>query len=59
VNTGRPPKRSVSIPIGRRATEPSRTGMATRSAVCDAFRLYRAANTDARPPISPHAANEA
>jgi hypothetical protein len=32
-NITRLPSQSVSIPIGRRASEPSSTGMATRSAV--------------------------
>jgi hypothetical protein len=39
VNTRRPPKRSVKMPIGKRANEPSSTGTATNRAVCDAFRL--------------------
>jgi hypothetical protein len=38
LKTGRPPSRSVSIPIGKRASDPRRTGMATSSAVCDAVR---------------------
>ena len=38
VKTSRPPNRSVSMPIGSRASEPSSTGTATRSAVCDAVR---------------------
>jgi hypothetical protein len=36
--TNRPPNRSVNIPIGRRATEPSSTGTATSSAVSDAVK---------------------
>src|SRR5690606_39762412 len=58
VKTGRPPYLSVSMPIGSRATEPSRTGTATRSAVRDAVSEWRAANAGASPPTSPQAANE-
>ena len=39
VKTRRPPNRSVSMPIGRRANEPSSTGTATKNAVCDALNL--------------------
>ena len=58
VKTSRPPNRSVSMPIGSRANEPSSTGTATRSAVSDAVSLYRPVKTDASPPTRPHAANE-
>ena len=36
VNMTRPPKRTVSMPIGSRAREPSSTGTEPSSAVCDA-----------------------
>ena len=54
----RPPKRSVSMPMGSRASDPSRTGTATRSAVWDAVSRYSSAKTDASPPMRPQAANE-
>jgi len=56
VNISLPPYLSVSIPIGSRAMEPSRTGTATRQAVCVADRLYSAPKTAASPPTKPQAA---
>ena len=58
VKTYRPPSRSVSMPIGSRATEPSKTGTATKRAVCDAVKRYRALKLGASPAINPHAAND-
>src|SRR4051812_18274471 len=55
VNINLPPNRSVSMPIGNRATEPSRTGTAIRSAVSWAERLNCDRKVGAKALISPHA----
>ena len=57
-NTMRPPNRSVSMPIGRRTTEPSRTGIATSSHVCCSVRpsvVWKVLAIGAR---MPHSAKE-
>ena len=58
VNTSRPPKRSVNIPIGMRATEPNNTGTAIKNAVVCAERPKSARNVGANALISPHAAKQ-
>src|SRR5262249_52530168 len=54
--TTRPPNRSVSIPTGMRARDPSRTGTATSSAVWVADSSNNWRNCGAKALIKPHAA---
>src|SRR5205809_5644196 len=56
--TTRPPKRSVSMPMGMRASEPRSTGTATSNAVCVAVNANRARNLGAKALISPQAAKQ-
>ena len=56
--TRRPPKRSVSMPMGMRASEPRSTGTATSNAVCMADNAKRVRNRGANALISPQAAKQ-
>src|SRR6478672_4129377 len=58
VKTLRPPKRSASMPTGSRASEPRRTGIATRSAVCVALRPNISRKRGAKAETSPQAAKQ-
>ena len=55
MNTARPPKRSASIPTGNRASDPSRTGTATSSAVWVAESENISRNRGAKALIIPQA----
>ena len=58
VKTRRPPSTSAAIPSGRRASAPSRTGTATRSAVCVAERWKIALSCPTSPLTSPQVAKQ-
>lgn len=53
--TVRPPNLSVNIPIGKRASDPSKTGTATRVATCVLDRDSSCLKVCARPLSSPQA----
>src|SRR5262245_1478350 len=56
VKTSRPPNRSVSIPAGMRASDPSSTGTTTSNAACVLERWYVCRKIGPNAPTNPHMA---